>query len=337
MRIAIGLALALCLALAGTASADDIFLPDNQPTGASNVIPFGGAWPSSSNPNGEFTYQWWIPGSILGGKPFRLTGLATLPVYTGVHTATKAEITIGHNTLATYSTIFVQNLPQPTTLYPEGPWTWNATANTWSPFPLPPTAAFDYNGTDNLTIQIRLYGSTCTVQGSTTLGCYNLNSPNSATRVYNYNTGMYTYPSGRASTSYSGKLQLTVSYVSITGSGSPRPGGTVDLALFAPGDAGLPYQVGTSLGTGPIPIGSRTLNLSLDAILDASVNGYLPTVFQNYAGLLDAQGQGKASVVLPPIPALVGVRLHSAFLTIKAGEPFNLKSISPTYSFTIQT
>jgi len=327
--------LAVALVLAGSAGADEIYLPDNQPgVGASNVIPMGGVWPSS-NTNGEYTYQWFIPAAILGGKPFRLTGIANAPVYSGVHTAAQAEILVSHNSLASYSTVFAQNLPQPSTLYPLGPWTWTVTANQWEPFNLPTTAGFDYNGTDNLTIQIRFYGSMCSLQGSTYLGCRNQTSTNSASRVYLYGVGAFTATSGRASTNYSNKLRLTVSYISIIGSGTPRPGGQVDLLLSAPGDGGLPYQVGSSLGTGPIPIGSRQLHLSPDPLLIATVNGWLPSIFQNYAGILDKQGQGKATILIPNDTGLIGVTLHSAFVTIKLGEPQNVKSVSPTYSFQV--
>ena len=65
----------------------------------------------------------------------------------------------------------------------------------------------------------------------------------------------------------------------IIGSGTPRPGGTVVLDLFHAGDAGLPFQVGSSFGQGPIPLGAHVLCLDLDALLDISVNGYWPTCF----------------------------------------------------------
>ena len=42
-------------------------------------------------------------------------------------------------------------------------------------------------------------------------------------------------------------------------SGSPRPGGTVTFGLTAVNDKGLAYQVGSSFGTGPIPIDSREI------------------------------------------------------------------------------
>ena len=86
---------------------------------------------------------------------------------------------------------------------------------------------------------------------------------------------------------------------------------------------------------GPIPLGARRINLNLDAILFATVNGYIPGIFQNYAGFLDAQGLGKAAILIPNDTALIGIHLHSAFVTLKAGEPLNIKSISNTWRLVI--
>ena len=123
--------------------------------------------------------------------------------------------------------------------------------------------------------------------------------------------------------------------ITITGSGSGQPGTAITLFLSAPSDAGLPYVVGSSLGAGPIPIDTRLLNLSLDALLDASVNGYLPMVFQDFAGVLDANGKATAKINIPNLPGLKGIRLHSAFLTLKQGAPSNIQSISNAFIFTI--
>ena len=123
--------------------------------------------------------------------------------------------------------------------------------------------------------------------------------------------------------------------INITGSGSGQPGTTISLFLSAPSDGGLPYVVGSSLGSGPIPIDTRLLNLGLDALLDASVNGYLPTVFQDYAGTLDASGKATAKLNIPNLPGIKGIRIHSAFLTLKQGAPSNIQSISNAFIFTI--
>jgi len=121
----------------------------------------------------------------------------------------------------------------------------------------------------------------------------------------------------------------------IIGSGTGRIGTALTLFLLSPPDGGLPYQVGTSLGNGPTPIGNRQIGLSLDDLLVVSVGGLLPTIFQNYAGALDASGQGTAKMIIPNSAPLVGIRLHSAFVTLKNGAPFNIESISDTFTFTV--
>ena len=93
--------------------------------------------------------------------------------------------------------------------------------------------------------------------------------------------------------------------------------------------------LGSSLGSGPIPVDSRYLFLTLDAILWASVHGLLPSTFADYSGNLDASGQATASINIPSIPLLTGLRIYTAFVTIKAGEPSNIKTISNTFVFTI--
>jgi hypothetical protein len=124
--------------------------------------------------------------------------------------------------------------------------------------------------------------------------------------------------------------------VHIAGSGSPAPGNTVVFSLSAPGDGGLPYQVGSSFGAGPIPIGQRRLGLSLDRLLVASVGGTLPFIFQDFVGYLDPNGDGTARLNIPNITALRGQRINSAFVTVRTGAPWNIQSISNTFLFTIK-
>ena len=119
------------------------------------------------------------------------------------------------------------------------------------------------------------------------------------------------------------------------GSPTPRIGTTVTLALVATADAGLAYQVGSSLGTGPIVLGTRRLGLSPDDLLRVSVQGLLPGIFVSYTGRLDATGRANANIRIPAVKALVGVRIHSAFVTLSAIAPLGIKSISNTFSFSI--
>ena len=126
-----------------------------------------------------------------------------------------------------------------------------------------------------------------------------------------------------------------ISVTVLTGGGAPRPGGRVDLALTASGDAGLSYQTGSSLGTGPIPIDARRLNLGLDDLLRVSVTGLWPTIFSGYPGVLDGQGQARAAIHIPNLAGLIGIRIHTAFVTLDPQAPSGVRSISNTFSFTV--
>jgi len=121
----------------------------------------------------------------------------------------------------------------------------------------------------------------------------------------------------------------------LVGSGTPRPGGTVSLALTASLDPGRPYQIGASFGTGPLLLGALTLGLDLDHLLAASVAGALPGIFQGFAGALDSSGRAAAAIRIPPVAALVGADIHTAFVTLGPGGPPGIRSVSNTESFKI--
>ena len=154
-------------------------------------------------------------------------------------------------------------------------------------------------------------------------------------------TGSSDFPvtPGAFDTTHNGGTDVFVTKLAMTciqGSGSIAPGGTVDLDLFAPGDSGLYYQAASSLGTGPIPIGNRTIGLGLDILLYVSLNGYWPTLFDDYCGTIDAWDQAKAHIHIPNDKALTGLKIHSAFVTLDPSAPQGIKSISDTFSFMIQ-
>ncbi|MBN2490125.1 MAG: hypothetical protein JXQ29_04680 [Planctomycetes bacterium] len=132
------------------------------------------------------------------------------------------------------------------------------------------------------------------------------------------------------------RVEVYVASATITGSGTGAPGTTLTFLLSAAADGGLPYQLGSSLGNGPIPIDARKLELSVDSLLTLSVLGLAPAVFQNYAGVLDAQGAGKAALHIPNLPALKGIRIYTAFVTLLGTAPSGVASISNTFLFTIQ-
>jgi len=121
----------------------------------------------------------------------------------------------------------------------------------------------------------------------------------------------------------------------LTGGGSPSPGKTVDLTLKSPGDRGLFYVLGSSLGTGPIHIGKRVLNLSPDDLLVATTFNWLPTIFVNYQNYLDANGEAQAKIKIPNDKNLITLRIHTAYVVLEQSAHFGIKSISNTFTFTI--
>ena len=131
------------------------------------------------------------------------------------------------------------------------------------------------------------------------------------------------------------RVEVYVASATLTGSGSGAPGTTIDFTLSSPTDAGLPYQMGSSQGNGPIPIDTRSLGLSPDSLLLLSVGGLVPSIFKDYAGLLDAKGAAAAKLNIPNDPVLKGIRIYTAFLTLSASAPSGVSSISNTFLFTI--
>ncbi len=132
------------------------------------------------------------------------------------------------------------------------------------------------------------------------------------------------------------RIEIYVNGVTVQGAGPATPGTTMNFGLSSPKDAGLPYQVATSLGTGPTPIGQRSLGLTLDSLFAASVSGNLPTVFVNYAGAIGASGNASAALNIPPFAVLKGITLHTAFVTFSGSAPLGVQSISTTFTFQIQ-
>ena len=118
-------------------------------------------------------------------------------------------------------------------------------------------------------------------------------------------------PGGRR---YAGQATVfSVATTVISSSGISHIGRIMTLNLTAPGDANLPYHVGSSLGTGPIPVDNRLLNLDPDNLLAVSVKGLWPSIFSGYRSTLDSKGKAKAAINIPNVPALIGLRLHTAF------------------------
>lgn len=115
------------------------------------------------------------------------------------------------------------------------------------------------------------------------------------------------------------------------GNPTPRPG--VALQFNLRGQPSFGYQAASSLGRTGIPIGSgRMIPLDADPLFFLSVSGAVPTLFANYSYVLDPGGNGFVKVVLPNIPALVGITIFTAFITF---DSTGINGVSNDHQVTI--
>jgi len=320
--------LALCAVLSGLAGADEIYVPGNNPAQGG-----GNNWPWNAKTSPEWRFQQFYTAQQMQARPGLIRDIAFAPTATGTHTSAKFEMTFSHTTMNGLVQTWASNLPNPVVVYPEGPLTWKPVKDTWSPIGLKGT--FLYDGKSNLVVDMRYFGGS---MGGGFGGVCHSDSGWNATirRSWDNRAGAYT---GTTALYFNQNLGLitrfTIDYIVIRGSGLPRPGGTITFDLHSPADPNLVYQMGSSLGTGPIPIGNRVLKLTPDPLLVASVGGTLPFIFQNYGGRLDASGKAQAALHLPNDARLIGVRLHTAFLTLDPNAPLGVKSIADPFSFSV--
>lgn len=329
------LPMVVAFSIAASALAQPIEIPGPPSTTTTNcnLIPWSPQW---STANGEYRYQLVVPSSLLGAQSFVIDEIAfhTCSPASSTFSSPMLEIRMSHTSLVPPSGTFAANLPKPQVVHPAGPFTYARTGGQWSPIRLP--IPFVYDGASALTVEIRYTNGTSTSPslsrdqdtGQSSLNYY---------RVIAWGPGAYnaTTTTGNGALDARGLyLRLdSVGAAGLLGNGTGRIGSTVVLDLRAPADVGLRYQAATSLGRGPTPIGSRSIFLTVDPLFVASVRGVLPTVFVAYAGTITAAGRATAGLAIPPVAALVGTNLHTAFVTLAAS---GVRSVSNTWSVQVQ-
>ena len=322
------LTIAVLALVAAPVLADESSVPGNNP-----ALGAGNYWPWDAGGKPEWRYQLLFTAAQLGHQAGVIKDIAFAPITSGTHTSQKFEMTFSHTTSTLLVATWAANLPSPVTVYPEAPLTWNPVQDTWSPIGL--KRSFVYDGQSNLVVDLRYFGGA--MSGGFTGFCHSDNGWNvTILRSWDNRAGAYTGTTASSANRNLGLItRFTIDVVLLVGSGSTRPGGKVTLALQAPAQGGLAYQLGTSLGLGPTPIGTRTLQLSLDDLLVVSVNGKLPGVFQNYSGILDTKGEAQAAILIPNDSRLLGLRLHTAFLTLDGASPQGVRSIAEPFTFSV--
>ncbi len=108
-------------------------------------------------------------------------------------------------------------------------------------------------------------------------------------------------------------------------------GTTYPMDLWAPDQAGQSYLAASSLGAFPgIDLGpnSPPLFLNPDALMALSL---VPSgLFTGYSGSLDANGKATASIQVPPLAELVGMRIFTGFITVDSTGITGVSNPQPT-------
>lgn len=114
----------------------------------------------------------------------------------------------------------------------------------------------------------------------------------------------------------------------------PRPGRALRLLVSSPLEGGSFYAVALSFSTGPaIPVGGgRSVRLAPDPLFFLSLTN--AGIFSRFNGVLAASGEATATLSIPPITALSGVRFFAAAVTYTRTN--GVSTISETIGATIR-
>jgi sugar lactone lactonase YvrE len=107
-------------------------------------------------------------------------------------------------------------------------------------------------------------------------------------------------------------------------SGIANNGTTLNFSFRLRPDANLVYIAAISFGSGPTPLpDGRTIPLSIPL--------ELLTI-----GALDANGDARTTLAIPPVPAFAGLTFHIAYATLDAAAPLGVRTISNDLPVTIR-
>lgn len=115
----------------------------------------------------------------------------------------------------------------------------------------------------------------------------------------------------------------------------PLRGSELRLLLDSPSDPGAVYQFALSLNEGPTRFGRHLLGLEVDPLFVWSL---APTagLTSGFQGQLDTGGRTQVGITLPPDPAIAGLQLFCAFVTLDVPFQSAVQTVSATTSITIR-
>jgi len=151
--------------------------------------------------------------------------------------------------------------------------------------------------------------------------------------LYNYSTTLT-----RANFAPSGVTGYGSRIVVCNGTGKPGSTVQVSVASRKAADAGKAYRLVASFGyTNGIKFANgEYLDLNLDILFFLTANNLLPTVFQNFAGVLDSCGEASAAVQIPGgLPPGLGIPIYVSGIVIDPFAPGGVSTVANTHWFVI--
>ena len=115
---------------------------------------------------------------------------------------------------------------------------------------------------------------------------------------------------------------------------NPKPAPGVEVKFNLRGFVNAPYQAASALANSGIVLpDGRIIPLAVDNLFLTSVTNVLPTIFKNYQGVLDGNGDATIALDIPNIPVLKGMTIFTAFINYSGSTILN---VSNDHQTTIQ-
>ncbi|MCA8954782.1 MAG: hypothetical protein KDC87_01840 [Planctomycetes bacterium] len=289
------------LLLVSATSAQSFFIPDNAPTGGSNVIPFGHSTTTSWENQKYQTMA--LAADINNAAVLQITDLAFPPSLSGLRHFDSIEIVMAQTSAATMSTTYAANLSANVqTVLSAKNYEWNQTANAWNRIGLDRPYLYIAAQGANIVLQITVSGARLATTSTAWPGHASATRP----RLYAYNYTGAPPAAGTLSTSAAIKWEIVTdgNDLSLFGKGCQGTGGVV--ALTTTGSAKLGGSATIDLSGAPAnALNALIVNISrLEPPLDLAIIGapgcsmYLLDAIAVY-GVASSTGSRSIPVTLP--------------------------------------
>ncbi len=292
----------ICICTAGAVLPAQVYVPSNTPaTGTCNAAHTG---------KSESRYQEIIDATYLPQAPFKVLDVSFAPCASVNPVYSQYQVRMTHTTLVNFAgnQNFDNNLGRCPAVLHSGPLSWTATANTWSPLGCTGNA-FGYDGQGrNILVEFRHIQSS----GSTTSHHRDGVSP----RLYTSDAGAYSSTTGVTVSIAGAKLELIIDRTCVLYAPDTAQIGQSHAITADAMPAGENCQIAASLGASTaINLGPCSVWLVPDGVFVYSATVGAP-IFNGYQAITPASGKVIGKFSPPNIPALVGVCVYHAAVSV---------------------